>query len=199
MTPRCLPGISGWHCAVFKTWRPSWAFHSPIYQSNIISNIFEAYHPITQSPNHPIIIYQIYHSSSNLSQNTRCPFDGAADMVQLQSKLEALPASHGKVRLLGYCRNNDEENIKSKEKRVTSQTYRRCLPVISLVFVVCGCLRRLATTHSGRIASLSLLLREIQWLELALADVRQHLTLFLTFLWSMFELLHMCCIGVAIS
>ena len=27
----------------------------------------------------------------------RCPFDGAGDMVQLQSKLEALPPSHGKA------------------------------------------------------------------------------------------------------
>ncbi|CAL1167654.1 unnamed protein product [Cladocopium goreaui] len=26
-----------------------------------------------------------------------CPFDGAADMAQLQSKLEGLPPSHGKA------------------------------------------------------------------------------------------------------
>ena len=55
----------------------------------------------------------------------RCPFDGAGDMVQLQSKLEALPPSHGKAEwdgkgILGKANLSEVQTCK-----ITTKTRKR--------------------------------------------------------------------------
>jgi len=87
-----------------------------------------------------------------------CPFDGAGDMVQLQSKLEALPPSHGKADVGGRSHEVLLDMLKTVHK--ASQTMKQTVGAECPVFQE-ACPFKNCTTSSG--APLALELETRSW------------------------------------